>query len=126
MYIFKFKAKMENGISMFLSFLFLFIFRVFPGRWLGPWTGCRALEAAAAASPLPLLGFKIQVLGGTGGGAPALAIDKFLHYFEDGDNSKDAEGTNNEENREREGLRNQKEGFLLLIPLVLGVGKVRI
>ena len=122
MYIFKFKAKM--GFIFYL--FFLYIFRVFPGRWLGPWTGCRALEAAATASPLPLLGFKIEVLGGTGGGAPALAIDKFLHYFEDGDNSKDAEGTDNEENREREGLRNQKEGFLLLIPLVLGVGKVRI
>lgn len=92
------------------------MYRVSPGRWLGPWTGCRALEAAAGASPLPLLGLRIKVLGGVGGGAPVLAIDRFLPSFNN---------VKGEENATEEAPLRNDLGLLLLVPLVLGVGKVR-
>lgn len=59
----------------------MFLCSVFPGRWLGPSTGCRALESAASSSDA-LKGLKIVVLGGTGGGAPVLGIDRYLSCVE--------------------------------------------
>jgi hypothetical protein len=85
--------------------------RVFPGRWIGPWTGCRALEAAATSNTFSLpdnLAFK--VLGGSGGGAPLLPVDECVAYFEYPDT---IENKNENEN-----------GLVLLFPLVLGLGKV--
>jgi len=61
--------------------LLYFLCSVFPGRWLGPFTGCRALQCAATSSDA-LKGLKIAVLGGTGGGAPVLEIDRYLACVE--------------------------------------------
>eukprot|EP00887_Chlorella_sp_A99_P003505 scaffold7.g3505.t1 len=44
-----------------------------PGRWLGPWVMCKALEAAAAAAAQHQdLGCHVAVLAEAGGGAPQL------------------------------------------------------
>lgn len=147
-------------------FLCFFFFSVFPGRWLGPSTGCRALEAAASSSGL-LKGLKIAVLGGTGGGAPVLGIDRYLSYFESsgadggdvGGSDEDSAtapptsaairevnegvevektlenknvlkhplsgGEEERKNIERTSSTNETNtGVLLLIPLVLGIGKL--
>lgn len=85
--------------------------RVFPGRWIGPWTGCRALEAAATNGTSSLPGnIAFKVLGGSGGGAPLLPVDECVPYF-------NPTGTSEEDNEKENGL-------VLLFPLVLGLGKV--
>jgi len=89
-------------------------FSVFPGRWLGPWTACCALQAAAQHAD-PSIGLTVKVLGGDGGGAPLLYIDQFLPLFE-------ATATVNASVDTRGG---RSRGLLLLVPLVLGLGKVR-
>lgn len=46
---------------------------VHPGKWLGPWVMCRALEAAAAHAQ-QALGVRVAVIAEPGGGAPMLSI----------------------------------------------------
>ena len=88
-----------------------------PGRWLGPWTACCALEQASKHIDQPTL--SIAVLGGSGGGAPLLYKNAFLDYF------ASIPSNNNED--ETCGLKNKNKGLLLLIPLLLGLsGKVYI
>lgn len=55
------------------------------------------------------------MVGGTGGGAPVLGIDRYLSYFEDTNTEATCNNASN----------SAAAGLLLLIPLVLGIGKVR-
>jgi cysteine protease ATG4 len=104
---------------------------IFPGRWLGPSTGCRALAAAASAASTEthsagvFKGLNVGVLGGTGGGAPVLGIDRYLSYFEDNINNDDNPATATTTNSSnKDNTVAEAAGFLLLIPLVLGIGKL--
>ena len=80
-----------------------------PGRWLGPWAACLALQAAAASTQDPL-GLHVAVLASAGGGAPWLQPEQFMHCFNAGGPSQG---------------NPPKRGLLLLVPLVLGLGTVR-
>lgn len=76
-----------------------------PGRWLGPWTACCALESAAKHAP-SAMGFFVRVLAGSGGGAPLLYKGGFIADF---DND----------------MKTKKKGLILFVPLLLGLsGKV--
>ena len=82
-----------------------------PGRWLGPWTACCALESTAQHAS-PTIALSIRVLAGSGGGAPLLYTDIYIHEFDNGSDH----GDNNKKRR---------KGLILLIPLLLGLsGKV--
>jgi cysteine protease ATG4 len=58
---------------------------VVPGRWLGPWVMCRALQAAATAAQQQQqgadMGLAVEVLGDNGGGAPLLVAGRFEAAF---------------------------------------------
>ncbi len=99
---------------------------VFPGRWLGPSAGCRALEATASSTAPGLFqALKIAVLGGMGGGAPVLGIGRYISYFEETlEGNATPTATATEENQIDDNKNNNSSGLLLLIPLVLGIGKL--
>lgn len=54
---------------------------IVPGRWLGPWVGCKAISAAADQVEKQL-NLRVAVLASTGGGAPILYRDsKFRKWL---------------------------------------------
>jgi len=74
----------------------------------------------------------VVVLGGTGGGAPLLYTEKFMTYFRptgtgSGENGVGQQPSGDNGHKGDEGDNDAMEkatGLLLLIPLVLGLGKV--
>lgn len=100
---------------------------MFPGRWLGPWVGCRAVEAAATHAKTALAGhINFSVLGGSGGGAPFLFRDTYLSSFNVTPRAGNGK-TPGEEGVACEGHSTENHlecGLVLLVPLVLGVGRL--
>ena len=99
---------------------------VFPGRWLGPWAACAAL-AAAARRACPALGLRVFFLGGTGGGAPLMYTGSLLSLFEEHAGREEEEegaGGGEQQHGGSHPHRHQAPSLLLLVPLLLGLGKV--
>lgn len=82
-----------------------------PGKWLGPWALCRALQAtldAAAASgggggDTALSGLRVHVVCDPGGGAPALNVDSILASTWPQDAAKAEAGVEQEDGYQEEG-----------------------
>jgi hypothetical protein len=112
--------------------------RVVAGQWLGPWVLCKALAAAAAAAAVSPssslqqqggLGLCVHVACDPGGGAPELHPDQLQQLLprrcSSSASGAAAKQGGQEQGNEPGGQQQQQSGLLLLVPLTLGVGKVR-
>lgn len=123
-----------------LPFTHFGVCRVVAGQWLGPWVLCKALAAAAAAATANSslqqqggLGLCVHVACDPGGGAPELDPDQLQQLLPRSCNSSASgasaaqQGLQEHEQQHFPGVQQQQQqrGLLLLVPLTLGVGKVR-
>ncbi len=115
------------------SVMFL-VHRVVAGQWLGPWVLCKALAAAAAKATSDSLqqqrglGLSVHVACDPGGGAPELDPVQLQQLLPSSDSSgaaAAAAASLQERQGQQPGTQQPQQGLLLLVPLTLGVGKVR-
>ena len=86
-------------MMFFLKFFILILSSVQPGRWLGPYVVCKTLETSASHHKL----IQIWTLGQGGGGAPVLPVYEICKVLD---------------------APRSSSGLVLLVPLVLGIGKL--
>ncbi|KDD74685.1 C54 peptidase, partial [Helicosporidium sp. ATCC 50920] len=106
---------------------------IVPGRWLGPWAFCQAARAAWARSPeAQALGLELDLVMDSGGAAPVLHRGRFgAAWWAGGAQGEEEEGLGG---TELPGTRavpgssasatSPREGLILLVPLVLGLGRL--
>lgn len=106
---------------------------IVPGRWLGPWAFCQAARAAWARSPeAQALGLELDLVMDPGGAAPVLHRGRFgAAWWAGGAQGEEEEGLGG---TELPGTRavpgssasatSPREGLILLVPLVLGLGRL--
>ena len=104
--------------------------RITPGEWLGPWVLCRALETAVnRAHPA---GLHAHMVAQPGGGAPVLYPSSVLaQYWGDERDASGAAAAPAQQHSSPDAGDSEPpdsgvcKGLVVLLPLTLGIGKVR-
>ncbi|KAL3130507.1 hypothetical protein ABBQ38_008324 [Trebouxia sp. C0009 RCD-2024] len=89
------------------------------GEWLGPWVLCHTLEAVMKKMEPASLNVHVHVVSQPGGAVPVLYTASFKAFFKAPDTGEESAGGSGS----AEGRRPQP-AVIVLLPLLLGLGKV--
>ncbi|DBA90578.1 hypothetical protein WJX77_002037 [Trebouxia sp. C0004] len=87
------------------------------GEWLGPWVLCHTLEAVMKKMEPGSLHVHVHVVCQPGGAVPVLYTASFQGFFKKASDVSEAAG-------EAESASQQEPAVIVLLPLLLGLGKV--